>query len=78
VKEVILPDMIDEFDGTESLCVAFERKNRSAEFTSEKNVLLNQKDEITAEFNESFNTDVTLHKDKNGPFRVSRMFSYCN
>lgn len=73
VKGVVLPDMIEEFDGTESLCLAFEKKNKAAEFSQEKHVSLNQNDEITADFDETYDIDVTMHKEtKSGAFRVSR------
>lgn len=71
VKEVILPEMFDDFDGTETLCLAFERKNKGLTYTEEKRISLNDNDEIIADFtNESFTTDVTLYRDnKTGVIR---------
>lgn len=73
MKQVILPDMYDEFDGTETLCVAFERKNKNLSYTEEKSISLNNKEEIIADFNkECFLAEVTLYRDhKTGIFRVS-------
>jgi hypothetical protein len=73
VKEVILPDMFDDFDGSETLCLAFERgKGKDLTYTDEKKISLSDNDEIVADFNkESLTCDVTLHRDnKTGLFRV--------
>ena len=61
VKEVILPDMLENFDGTESLCVCYEHKKKPAVYTKEKNILLNRQDEITATFNETLEIEVTMY-----------------
>lgn len=67
----MLPDMLEHFDGTESLCVSFERKNKPPLFTQEKSVLLNRMDEITATFKETLKVDTTLYKDnKTGLYKV--------
>ncbi|RYG95854.1 hypothetical protein EON65_55315, partial [archaeon] len=55
--------MMEEFDGTETLCVSLERKNKPPIFTTDKNVLLNDKDEIVATFNELLTTYATLYLD---------------
>jgi hypothetical protein len=75
VKEVILPDMFDDFDGSETLCLAFERgKGKDLTYTDEKKISLSDNDEIVADFNkESLTCDVTLHRDnKTGLFRVRK------
>jgi hypothetical protein len=75
VKEVILPDMFDEFDGSETLCLAFERgKGKDLTYTDEKKISLNDNDEIIADFTkECLTCDVTLHRDnKTGLFRVRK------
>lgn len=55
--------MWENFDGTETLCVAYERKNKPTQYTEDKSVLLNQADEITAEWNEKLTVSATLYKD---------------
>ncbi len=71
MKSVILPDMLEEFDGTETLCVSLERKNKTLVYTSDKSVLLNHSDEIVAEFNEPLQMCASLYKDhKNGGWKV--------
>ena len=66
--------MYDNFDGSETLCIAFERgKNKDLSYTEEKRISLNDNDEIVADFTkESFLAEVTLHRDnKTGFYRVS-------
>lgn len=70
--------MLDHFDGTESLCVSFERKNKPPVFTQDKSVLLNRMDEITATFKETLKVDATLYKDnKTGLYKVRALFIGC-
>jgi hypothetical protein len=80
VKEVILPGNFEDFDGNETLCLAFERgKNKDLSYTAEKRIDLNDHDEIISNFDkESFLAEVTLHRDnKNGVFRVGfHLFAY--
>ena len=44
--------MLEHFEGTEMLCVSFERKNYPPMYTSDRAVLLNRDDEIVADFNQ--------------------------
>lgn len=44
--------MLEHFEGTEMLCVSFERKNNPPIYTSDRAVLLNRDDEIVADFNQ--------------------------
>lgn len=52
MKNCVLPDMLEHFEGTEMLCVSFERKNNPPVYTSDRAVLLNRDDEIVADFNQ--------------------------
>lgn len=64
--------MLENFDGTESLCVSYERKSKPPVYTKDQSVLLNKNDEITANFKETMKVEVTLYKDgKTGMFKVS-------
>jgi hypothetical protein len=72
VKSVVLPDMLEEFNGTESLCVSLESKNKPASYTGERNVLLNDNDEIVATFNEALSLSATLYREnKSGLWKVN-------
>jgi hypothetical protein len=63
--------MLEEFDGTETLCVSLERKNKTLVFTKDKGITLNDRDEIVAEFHEALQTTATLFKDnKTGGWKV--------
>ncbi len=64
--------MFDDFDGSETLCLAFERKTKALIYTEEKRISLNDQDEIVSDFqNEKFNTSATLYREKSGHYKVS-------
>lgn len=63
--------MLEHFEGTEMLCVGFERKNYPPMYTSDRAVLLNRDDEIVADFNQTLTVSATMYKDsKTGLYKV--------
>jgi hypothetical protein len=79
VKSVVFPGMEDAFDGTESVCVGYERKGQSTVITADRPVTFDQSDELSAFFKEKSKIGATLYKDnKTGLFQVIEFFSFCN
>ena len=75
MKGVVLPDMEDSFDGGESICVSYDRQGKSKtppQFTDEKHILLDNNDNIYADFHEDLKTEATMYRgNKTGVFQVS-------
>jgi hypothetical protein len=64
--------MEDAFDGTESVCVGYERKGHSTVITADRPVTFDQNDELAAFFKEKMKIGATLYKDnKSGLYQVS-------
>jgi hypothetical protein len=55
--------MWESFDGTETLCCGFEKKGKPLVITQDKGILMNQNDDIVAEFNEKVQIPATLYRD---------------
>eukprot|EP01033_Poteriospumella_lacustris_P019011 gene19011-13717_t len=70
VKSVVFPDMEDAFDGTETVCVGYERKGHSTVVTADRPVTFDQNDELAAFFKEKMKVGATLYKEnKTGLFQ---------
>ena len=73
VSTVSLPNMEDNFEGGEALCVSYERggKRKTLQYSREKTILMDKDDNIFVEFSEDFKTEATLYKEsKTGKFQV--------
>lgn len=77
VKSVVFPGMEDAFDGTESVCVGYERKGQSTVITADRPVTFDQSDELSAFFKEKSKIGATLYKDnKTGLFQVIEFLAF--
>lgn len=73
VSTVSLPNMEDNFEGGEALCVSYERggKRKTLQYSREKNILMDKDDNIFVDFSEDFKTDATLYREtKTGKIQV--------
>lgn len=63
--------MEDAFDGTETVCVGYERKGHSTVVTADRPVTFDQNDELAAFFKEKMKVGATLYKEnKTGLYQV--------
>jgi hypothetical protein len=69
--------MEDAFDGTETVCVGYERKGHSTVVTADRPVTFDQNDELAAFFKEKMKVGATLYKEnKTGLFQVRLNTAY--
>lgn len=77
MKSVVFPDMEDAFDGTETVCVGYERKGHSTVVTADRPVTFDQNDELAAFFKEKMKVGATLYKEnKTGLYQVRLNTTY--